>query len=640
MKPISAVRRTVCLLTALCLTGCGDIVKDMPAVEEAVFRQYYNEECSTLNYLKTNMYKDTAISANVIDCLVDYDSYGNVMPGLAESWESSEDKTEWTFHIRKGVKWVDSLGVEYAEVKADDWVAAAEYVNNAFNESYCQYVYSSGAVIHGAEEYYQYTKYMKDSHNGTYPNDENGHPFIIPPETKAEDIGVTAPDDHTLVYKLDAPCSFFLSLLSFTPFMPVNRQFLESEGKDFGHDNKSILYNGAFVLSLWSPLEQRIMTKNVSYWDADKVYIDRIEEIYNSDAYEVQAEMYLKGEVDRAQLDREELDEWMQNDTRKSQIHPARPDNSYSYFYCFNFSPNYSDLYEPENWRLAVNNENFRKAVAAAVNKNALVEIYDPYDSERLVSNTLTPAGFVSVNGKDYTSQTQFADISGKKSFDPNFARRYAAQARGELGQAGAKFPIKMIVPYNPAVLGWDTETALIETQLEETLGSDFIDVIPQEGSENEFLGSVRESGNFSFLKCNWGADYTDPETFTDPFGSNAKFCFWHMGSTQTANVFNEWVQLVNAAHSTATDTAERYSRFADAEKLLIDHAIAVPVSIECSDGYILSKLDQYESEYAPCGIVRQRFKLMHLYASSYGIEDSERRFAKWQSKRQEMQQQ
>ena len=634
MKLCSIAKRAVCLLTALSLFGCGEVIKEIPPEEKAVFRQYYSEECSTLNYLVTNMYKDTAVSANVIDCLVDYDSLGNIVPGLAESWESSEDMTEWTFHIRKGVKWVDSLGVEYAEVKADDWVAAAEYVNNAENDSSCQYVYSSGAVIHGAEDYYRYTKYMKDSRGGTYPNDEDGHPFIVPPAARPEDIGVKAPDDYTLVYTLDAPCPFFLSLLSFTPFMPVNRQFLESEGERFGRDNKSLLYNGAFVLSTWAPLEQRVMTKNDSYWDAGKVYLDSVEEIYNPDAFEIQADMYLKGTVDRAQLRRDELEEWMRDDQLKAQVHPARPDSSFSCFYCFNFDPQFSFPYDTDNWRLAVNNENFRKAVAAALDKKALVAVYDPYDPERLVLDTVTPPGFVSINGTDYTAQAQLEEFSERKSPDITDAKNYAMQARVELAGVGAKFPIKMLVPYNPAEVGWENETRLVERQLEDTLGSDFIDVIVSEGTDSDFLSAVRESGKYAFMKCSWGADYVDPETFTEPFSSDSKFGFWQKGGTETAKVYNEWVQLVNYARATAADTAERYSRFADAERLLIDHAITVPVSIECSDGYIVSKLDQFECEYAPCGIAKQRFKLMHLYTSSYGIEDSERRYAKWQKDR------
>jgi ABC-type transport system substrate-binding protein len=48
------------------------------------------------------------VCANVYDCLVLYD-YGatTIRPGLAESWEISEDNLVYTFHLRQGVKFHD-----------------------------------------------------------------------------------------------------------------------------------------------------------------------------------------------------------------------------------------------------------------------------------------------------------------------------------------------------------------------------------------------------------------------------------------------------------------------------------------------------------------------------------------------------
>ncbi len=553
MKNKRLLKGIVCVFSAAVMTACGTVEKIIETDTETVFRHYYTAECTTLDYLSTTMYADTAVIANVIDCLIDYDDLGNIVPGLAESWSHNEDMTEWTFNLRKGVKWVNSVGAEYCEVKADDWVAAAEYVNNAFNESMGQYMYDSGSVIRGAEEYFEYTKYLKESDNGRLPNDKDGHPFIVPPEAKAEDIGVHALDDYTLVYELESPCPFFLSIISVPSYMPVCRKFLEAEGEMFGQDNKHLLYNGAYVLSVWSPLETHVLTKNASYWDKDKVYIDRIEETYNQDAYKVQAEMYLKGQVDEAQLDTEELAEWMDDRERREMVHPARSDNSYSYFYCFNFDPQFSDWYERENWRLAVNNENFRKAVSMALDKRALVKIYDPYDPDRLVSNTVTPRDFASVGGVDYTMQEQLKGITEGDTHDIYAAKLYSEKARSELGQVNTKFPIKMLVPYNPTALGADTEARMVEQQIEETLGRDFIDVIVEPGPETNYLLDVRRSGNYAFMKCNWGGDYVDPETFAEPFTPECEYCFWHKGTTDTAFIYNEWNKLRREAISPPT---------------------------------------------------------------------------------------
>ena len=103
------------------------------ANDKSVYNMVYYRDIETLNYLTTDTEVDYALCANLVDNLVDYDKYGNIVPGLAESWSANEDMSEWTFKIRKGVKWLDCDGNEVAELKADDWVAAAQYVNN-----YCQ----------------------------------------------------------------------------------------------------------------------------------------------------------------------------------------------------------------------------------------------------------------------------------------------------------------------------------------------------------------------------------------------------------------------------------------------------------------------------------------------------------------------
>ena len=80
--------------------------------ENAVYRTLYASEVTTLNYLITGTTNELTVLANVVDGLVEYDSLGNVQPALATSWESNEDATVWTFHIREGVKWVDVNGNE------------------------------------------------------------------------------------------------------------------------------------------------------------------------------------------------------------------------------------------------------------------------------------------------------------------------------------------------------------------------------------------------------------------------------------------------------------------------------------------------------------------------------------------------
>lgn len=623
---------------ALSLAACGSSSSGSSDSgengEKTTFRTLYSGEVQTLNYLTTSTTNDYAISANIIDCLVDYDQYGNITPGLAESWESNDDMTEWTFHIRKGVKWVDNNGKEMADVTANDWVAAARYVNDAAHESDNQYMYDTGAVVHNAQAYYDYTAYMLASENGTKDTDADGEKLEPVDPVNAEDIGVEAPDDYTLVYKLDAPCSFFTSIVSYTSYMPVSQACLDEYGDSFGLDNESLWYNGAFVLSTYEPQEKHVLTKNASYWDKDHVYLDEVVSTYNADASSVEANMYKNGEIDYASISADLLDSWLKDDAVKDQVHGSRPDNSFSYFFCFNFDPQFDAEYEPDNWKIAVNNENFRKAMMASMDRVKALTVSEPYNPESLLNNTVTPANFAAAAGKDYTQYDALKDITNGDSFDAAKAVEYRDKAKEELEKEGCTFPVKVLMPYNPSVTNWDKECQVLEQQMESVLGTDFIDIIVQAGPETGFLSAVRRSGAYAFMKCNWGADYADPQTWTEPFTEGNNYNFWDISEDEeTQAIYQEWTDKVTEAEAICTDDEARFNTFAEAEKLLIDHAIIVPFKID-DGGYTASKLNPLEGEFAPYGVALQRYKFQHLGEKSMSMDEFNTALAEWEEAR------
>jgi oligopeptide transport system substrate-binding protein len=63
-----------------------------------------------------------------------------------------------------------------------------------------------------------------------------------------------------------------------------------------------------------------------------------------------------------------------------------------------------------------------------------------------------------------------------------------------------------------------------VEQQLENLLGKDYIDIIPEAGPKTGFLSAIRRSGKYALMKCNWGPDYADPETYTDPFNETGTY--------------------------------------------------------------------------------------------------------------------
>ena len=144
---------------AFSMSACNNSEKSA-VKDNSVYRKLYSKEVTSMNYLTESGVSSNKICANVVDCLVEYDQYGNIMPSLAESWEHNDDMTEWTFHIRKGVKWVDKNGSAVADVTANDWVSAAVYVNDARNDSDIQYMYNTGAIVRNAQQYYDYTAYL------------------------------------------------------------------------------------------------------------------------------------------------------------------------------------------------------------------------------------------------------------------------------------------------------------------------------------------------------------------------------------------------------------------------------------------------------------------------------------------------
>ena len=626
---------------ALSMAACGGSASSGTsaggdaAAETKAYRTLYSSEVTTLNYLPTSSTNEYAIGANVVDCLVEYDCYGNIIPSLAESWESNEDMTEWTFHIRKGVKWVDKNGEEVADVTANDWVSTAKYVNDAINDSGSQYMYDTGSVVHNAQAYYDYTAYLLESENGTKTTDADGDPIEVVEEVKAEDIGVKAVDDYTLVYTLDQPCPFFLSVLSYTSYMPVYGPFLEEMGDQFGLDADSLLYNGAYILSSFEPQYERVLTKNPTYWDKDNVLIDEIRETYNAEANSVAASMYQAGEVDYLSVSSDLLDSMLKDESTKDKIHASRVDNAFSYFYCFNFDPRFDAVYEPDNWKIAVNNENFRKAIMAGLDRVKALTVSDPYNPENLLNNTVTPANFAVGAGKDFTQYDAVKPYTDGDSFDAAKAVEYRDAAKAELTAAGATFPVKILMPYNPSTSNWDKECQVVEQQLEGLLGADFIDIIVEAGPETGFLSSVRRSGKYALLKCNWGADYADPQTWSEPFGEGNNYNFWDIsGNADTEALFAAYSEQVARAASIYDDEEARYTAFAEAEAMLLDHAIIIPYSISAGDGYVISNLNPLEGEFASYGVARERYKYQKLYDTSMSMEEFNAAFDAWEAER------
>ena len=586
------------LTLLLCLTmvaslfgGCGKKNSSSKSSEKT-YRLLYASEISTLNYLTTSTTNDFKLSANLIDTLVEYDPYGNIKPSLATDWKISEDGLTYTFHIRKGQKWVDYSGKEIADVTANDFVSAMKYILTPEYESNTAKLLFG--IIANAQEFYNKTI------------------------TDFTQVGVKATDEDTLVYTLVDPCPFFLSSLTYVTYMPAYGPKLDELGSGFGAATgpDTLYYCGAYRLSEFRPQEKRVLVKNESYWEANQVHIARIEETYNAEATTIAPIMALRGEVDFALISSDIVDEWLNDLAKREMISKARLKTDYSYFFSFNFDPKFDDIYEPDNWKIAVNNENFRQAMMAALDRIKALSVAEPNKPELLLLNTVTPNSFVRVDGKDFTDYGELAVINKRDSFQPIKALQYKDKARKELAKQGATFPIRVLMKYRADSTNWASECTVIEQQMENVLGSDFIDIIVEAGPSENFLSETRRNGNYAFMKCNWGADYADPNTFTDPFQEENTYNFMITSVKEengAAKEVSEYLNLLAVAKEQKTDLNARYEAYAKAEAYLIQHAFVIPYSVESMD-YQVTKLNVFEGPYASFGVSIYRYKGQTLY--------------------------
>lgn len=636
-KKLIALMLCAAMTLSAVLTGCGsststsenkdgsgqttEAAKTTESSDPVVYKELYSSESSTLNYLVTSTIAEQTVGANCVDTLVEYDSAGQLKEGLATEWSYDEATLTWTFKLREA-KWVDSTGAEVADVTAQDFVDALKYELTPEYES--ANVQNLFGIIANAKEYYNGLVY----NGGT---DEDGTAWEA---IDFSEVGVKAVDDHTLTYTLAKEVPYFISSLVYVVYMPAYGPQLDELGKEFGTAADKMYYNGAFYLSEYSPQERHIYKKNPSNYDADNVFIDEIQQIYNAEAATIGPEMIKRGEIDYAQISADLLDDWLGNEETSNLVSRERPSTSYSYFYCFNFDPQFGEEYEPDNWKKAVNNENFRKALFAGLDKTKEVAVLEPSTPEDYTLTTITPFDFAyNADGTDYTKIGAVANLGD--TFNEAKAVEYKEAAMEELSAEGVTFPVKVLMPYNPSVVNWDKECQVVEQQMEALLGTDFIDIIIEAGPTDNFLTEVRRSGKYAFMKCGWGADYADPETWTDPFYQTAGESGYDLGykyaflataiteGTATAPVVQEYFDKVDAAKEITVDTNARYEAFAEAEAVLIDHALVVPFSITVSP-YIATKLNVFEAQYAPFGVSKLRFKGQHLQENYVSMEEFE----------------
>jgi oligopeptide transport system substrate-binding protein len=404
MKKLSLVLLTV--LVAVVLGACGKKGSSLKADYITTYPGHYD----TLNYLYSSSASDSDLFANFVDGLVENDNYQRIVPSLAYKWEVNDDYTKFTFHLRPGVKWVDRDFKEVAEVTAQDWVDAAQYILTPSNNSQVTTLWEM--FVKDAGNYYCGLQAQEDD---SVDCGDTG-------TTDFSDVGVKATDTYTVEYTLKKSAPYFLTALTYNPFFPVYGEYLADQGSDFGYDGDHILYNGAYVMDQDQTNALEGMKANPKYWDAEHVYLKSVLFVYvpANAGNDWSRLKYENGELSAFRLTQNDQAGWDKyvagangDGSPENPANPAAYINEYTskftYFSEWNWGrENFdgSDLTERQHavTILAMQNKNFRKGFLYGMDRTQWLRHYTPDDYTMWIRSSYMPAKLaVDVeNNKDY----------------------------------------------------------------------------------------------------------------------------------------------------------------------------------------------------------------------------------------------
>lgn len=356
----------------------------------------YTEDPATWDVLSTSLAVDCEAIVNTYDGLLEYDSENELQPALATSYEVSEDGLTYTFYIREGVSWVDSQGREVDTVTADDFVAGFQHMLDSAGG--LEYLVE-GVILNASE-------------------------YIYGEITDFSEVGVEAVDDYTLVYTLEEPCSYFLTMLGYSVFAPMSRDYYESLGGKFGSeydasasdytygtDPDHIAYCGPYLVTSYTESNKIVFSANDSYWNAENINISTITWIYEdgSDATKKYND-FLDGTLSETSLNTSAY-ALATSDGNWDLYGVVSPTDSTTYQIYYNINraafANYNDGTavassksdeEAERATAALQNQNFRLAISFATDRATYNEqSAGEAQAETSLRNTITPGNFVSL---------------------------------------------------------------------------------------------------------------------------------------------------------------------------------------------------------------------------------------------------
>ncbi|MHA4414516.1 peptide ABC transporter substrate-binding protein [Bacillus cereus] len=283
-KKVTSVVASV-LCTSFLLTACSgekETKNTAKATDKNETKQSINlpyiAEIPTMDVTKATDSESMNVMRNVFEGLYTLGEDNKLIPGVAKSYDVSDDKKTYTFHLRES-KWSNGT-----PVTATDFVFSWKRAVNPNTAA-------------------EYAFLFFDIKNAKKINSK---------ELPIEQLGVKAIDDKTLEVQLEQPVPYFIDLTTFATFLPINEKYFNSKEKQYGLEAEQLIYNGAFTLDNWKHEQGFQLKKNSNYWDAKTVKLDVINfDIVKDKSTEIN--LYESGQLDRVGLTGEFVDKYRKN---------------------------------------------------------------------------------------------------------------------------------------------------------------------------------------------------------------------------------------------------------------------------------------------------------------------------------------
>ena len=626
------------LSAALLLTACGQNEKKADAPK--TFSYVYAIDPSSLDYSVTSKSSTSDVIANVVDGLLENDKYGNLIPSLAEDWSVSKDGLTYTYKLRKGVKWYTSEGEEYAEVKAQDFVTGLKHAADGK---------SDGLSL------------LQDSIKGLAA-------YISGESNDFSTVGVKAVDDYTVEYTLNKPESFWNSKVTTATMLPVNEEFLNSKGSDYGAPTpSSILYNGPYFLKSLTSKSVIEYEKNPNYWDKDNVKIDNIKlTFYDGSDQESLIRSFTQGAYTTARL----FPTSSNFESTKKEYGDKivySPQEATSYYLTVNVNrQSYNktaktDEVQKKSTKEALLNKNFRQALNFALDRHSYTaQLNGEEGADKIIRNSLVPHDYVQVGEKTFGELAQAELVSygdqwkdvaltdGKDTlYSPEKAKAAFAKAKAELQAKGVTFPIRLDVPVEQTDVIAVQQTNSLKQSIESTLGTEnvIVDVLQMTDNEKMSITSqakVPAQKDYDLNGTGWGPDYQDPATYLNILDAKKGSALKHLGITRgkdpevMAQVgLDEYKKLLDDAAAETSDLNKRYEKYSKAQAWVSDSSLLIPVA-SSGGSPTVSRTVPFTKAYSQVGIKGDPFvfKGLELQKDVVTTKEYEEALKKWQKEK------